>query len=155
LEGRPLRRRRVASWRGLSLWISRLQVRIPLCSKWIEGWADWVVDSIKSAASTVAYGMMKYYTGNNTGDVPGNLPSPYYWWEAGGMFGVMIDYWYGSRMCEADGSSWHCAGTIPAIRHITMRSRKHSYIKLETTTISCPKTKQKQKETTIKDSGAW
>lgn len=38
--------------------------------------------------------MMKYYTGNNTGDVPGNLPSPYYWWEAGAMFGVMIDYWY-------------------------------------------------------------
>lgn len=51
-------------------------------------------DSIKSAASTVAYGMMKYYTGNNTGDVPGNLPSPYYWWEAGGMFMNMIDYWY-------------------------------------------------------------
>jgi mannan endo-1,6-alpha-mannosidase len=38
--------------------------------------------------------MMKYYTGNRTGDVPGNLPSPYYWWEAGGMFGIMVDYWY-------------------------------------------------------------
>jgi mannan endo-1,6-alpha-mannosidase len=38
--------------------------------------------------------MMKYYTGNNTGDVPGNLPDPYYWWEAGAMFGAMIDYWY-------------------------------------------------------------
>ena len=37
---------------------------------------------------------MKYYTGNRTGDVPGNLPSPYYWWEAGGMFGIMVDYWY-------------------------------------------------------------
>ncbi|PQE22414.1 putative mannan endo-16-alpha-mannosidase DCW1 precursor protein [Rutstroemia sp. NJR-2017a BVV2] len=49
---------------------------------------------IKSAASTVAYGMMKYYTGNNTGDVPGNLPDPYYWWEAGAMFGIMVDYWY-------------------------------------------------------------
>lgn len=51
-------------------------------------------DSIKQAASTVAYGMMKYYTGNNTGDVPGNLPAPYFWWEAGAMFGAMIDYWY-------------------------------------------------------------
>ena len=50
-------------------------------------------DSIKSAASTIAYGMMKYYTGNNTGDVPGNLPDPYYWWEAGGMFGTMVEYW--------------------------------------------------------------
>ena len=37
--------------------------------------------------------MMKYYTGNNTGDVPGNLPDPYYWWEAGGMMGTMIEYW--------------------------------------------------------------
>ena len=38
--------------------------------------------------------MMKYYTGNNTGDNPGNLPAPYYWWEAGAMFGIMVDYWY-------------------------------------------------------------
>lgn len=51
-------------------------------------------DSIKSAASTIVYDMMSYYTGNNTGDVPGNLPDPYYWWEAGGMFGHMVDYWY-------------------------------------------------------------
>lgn len=51
-------------------------------------------ESVKSAASTVAWGMMKYYTGNNTGDVPGNLPDPYYWWEAGAMFMTLIDYWY-------------------------------------------------------------
>ncbi|KAH8595236.1 glycoside hydrolase family 76 protein [Bisporella sp. PMI_857] len=50
--------------------------------------------SIKSAASTVAYGLMSYYTGNNTGDVPGNLPDPYYWWEAGAMFMGLVDYWY-------------------------------------------------------------
>lgn len=50
--------------------------------------------SIKSAASTVAYGLMSYYTGNRTGDNPGNLPSPYYWWEAGAMFGTMVEYWY-------------------------------------------------------------
>lgn len=35
-------------------------------------------ESIKQAASTVAYGLVKYYTGNNTGDTPGNLPDPYY-----------------------------------------------------------------------------
>lgn len=51
-------------------------------------------DSIKEATSTIAYGMMKYYTGNNTGDVPGNLPDPYYWWEAGAMFMNMIEYWF-------------------------------------------------------------
>ncbi|KAK3685574.1 glycoside hydrolase family 76 protein [Podospora appendiculata] len=50
--------------------------------------------SVKSAASTIAYGLVKYYTGNNTGDTPGNLPDPYFWWEAGAMFGTLIDYWF-------------------------------------------------------------
>ncbi|KAK3370188.1 glycoside hydrolase family 76 protein [Podospora didyma] len=49
--------------------------------------------SVKSAASTIAFGLVKYYTGNNTGDVPGNLPDPYFWWEAGAMFGTLIEYW--------------------------------------------------------------
>lgn len=49
--------------------------------------------SVKSAASTIAFGLMKYYTGNHTGDVAGNLPAPYFWWEAGAMFGTLIDYW--------------------------------------------------------------
>ena len=52
------------------------------------------VDSIKTAASTIAHGMMSYYTGNLTGGTPGLLPQPYYWWEAGAMFGSLIDYWY-------------------------------------------------------------
>ncbi|KAB2575306.1 putative glycosyl hydrolase family 76 protein [Lasiodiplodia theobromae] len=51
-------------------------------------------DSIRDAASNIAYGMMSWYTGNNTGDVPGNLPDPYYWWHAGAMFMSMVDYWY-------------------------------------------------------------
>jgi mannan endo-1,6-alpha-mannosidase len=38
--------------------------------------------------------MMKYYQGNETGFIPGLLGSPYYWWETGGMFGTMIDYWF-------------------------------------------------------------
>ncbi|KAM7219952.1 glycoside hydrolase family 76 protein [Rhypophila decipiens] len=50
--------------------------------------------SIKDAASTIAFGLLKFYTGNNTGDTPGNLPDPYFWWEAGAMFGTMIDYWF-------------------------------------------------------------
>lgn len=53
-----------------------------------------IIDSIKSAASTCAYNLLTFYTGNNTGDVPGNLPQPYYWWEAGAMFGILIDYYY-------------------------------------------------------------
>ena len=38
--------------------------------------------------------MRVIYTGDRPGDVPGNLPDPYYWWEAGAMFGAFIDYWY-------------------------------------------------------------
>ncbi|KAK5736208.1 hypothetical protein LTR17_007548 [Elasticomyces elasticus] len=51
-------------------------------------------NSIRSAASTIAHGMMSYYSGNVTGGTPGLLPGPYYWWEAGAMFGSLIDYWY-------------------------------------------------------------
>ncbi|KAH8653863.1 cell wall glycosyl hydrolase [Xylariales sp. PMI_506] len=55
---------------------------------------DWTSDSgVKEGAAKLAYGLMKYYTGNDTGDVPGNLPDPYYWWEAGAFFGTYVDYW--------------------------------------------------------------
>lgn len=37
---------------------------------------------------------MQYYTGDEPGDAPGNLPEPYYWWEAGAMFGSLVDYWF-------------------------------------------------------------
>jgi len=47
---------------------------------------------------------MTYYKGNLSGQTPGILPGPppnptitnagYFWWEAGGMFGSLIDYWY-------------------------------------------------------------
>src|ERR1700712_2263944 len=52
------------------------------------------LDTIKTAAKTIAQGMTQYYTGYKPGDIPGNLPLPYYWWEAGAMFGTLIDYWY-------------------------------------------------------------
>ncbi|KAI9772146.1 MAG: hydrolase 76 protein [Geoglossum umbratile] len=50
--------------------------------------------SVKSAAKIAVDGMMKYYIGNRTGQIPGLLPPPYYWWEAGAMFGTLVDYWY-------------------------------------------------------------
>ncbi|TVY38373.1 Mannan endo-1,6-alpha-mannosidase DCW1, partial [Lachnellula cervina] len=63
--------------------------------KAIEGNLELIraTDSIKSAASTVAHGLMSFYTGNHTGDIPGTLPPPYFWWEGGGMFMTMVDYW--------------------------------------------------------------
>nr|POE51124.1 mannan endo-1,6-alpha-mannosidase dcw1 [Quercus suber] len=50
--------------------------------------------TIKDAAATVAYGMVKYYHGNESGQTPGILPPPYYWWECGAMFNSLINYWY-------------------------------------------------------------
>ncbi|OAA55369.1 Mannan endo-1,6-alpha-mannosidase [Cordyceps fumosorosea ARSEF 2679] len=50
--------------------------------------------SIKSVASSLAYGLVKFYNGNTTAGIPGLLGGKYYWWEAGGMFGHLIDYWY-------------------------------------------------------------
>lgn len=38
--------------------------------------------------------MVSFYNGNETGQIPGLLPGPYYWWEAGAMFGILIEYWY-------------------------------------------------------------
>jgi mannan endo-1,6-alpha-mannosidase len=37
---------------------------------------------------------MTFYNGNQSGQTPGYLPSPYYWWEAGAMFGSLVNYWY-------------------------------------------------------------
>ncbi|KAL5337210.1 glycosyl hydrolase family 76-domain-containing protein [Aspergillus crustosus] len=50
--------------------------------------------SIKKASHEIAKSMLTHYTGYNPGDTPGNLPTPYYWWEAGAMFGALIDYWF-------------------------------------------------------------
>lgn len=51
-------------------------------------------NSVKTAASDIAHGMMTWYNGNETGQVPGLLALPYYWWEAGAMMGSLMDYWY-------------------------------------------------------------
>ncbi|KAI1614379.1 mannan endo-1,6-alpha-mannosidase [Exophiala viscosa] len=59
--------------------------------------------SIETAASSIAYEMMTAYVGNETGEVPGLLPGSlscdpntvgvYCWWEAGAMWGALINYW--------------------------------------------------------------
>lgn len=51
-------------------------------------------NSVKAAASKIAANMMDWYKGDEPGNAPGLLPQPYYWWNAGAMFGSLIDYWY-------------------------------------------------------------
>ncbi|KAJ5994742.1 Mannan endo-1-6-alpha-mannosidase DCW1 [Penicillium waksmanii] len=70
-----------------------------------------MVESIKSAASTIAYDLVTFYSGNNSGDVPGNLPDPYYWWEAGAFFGSLVNYW------ALTGDTTYNDITVQAIEH--------------------------------------
>lgn len=50
--------------------------------------------SVKDASAIVAKGLMNYYDGYNYGGVIGMFTWPYYWWEAGGAWGALIDYTY-------------------------------------------------------------
>jgi mannan endo-1,6-alpha-mannosidase len=36
--------------------------------------------------------MMSYYTGNQSGQIPGKLPDT--WWEGGALFMTLMQYWY-------------------------------------------------------------
>jgi mannan endo-1,6-alpha-mannosidase len=52
-----------------------------------------LLESVKKAASIAAYDLVKYYKGNESGQTPGKLPEPpYFWWESGAMWGSLIDY---------------------------------------------------------------
>ncbi|KAH8671468.1 glycoside hydrolase [Xylariales sp. PMI_506] len=56
-------------------------------------------DAILETSRTLAYDLMTYYKGNQSGQTPGILPGPppagdYYWWEGGALWGTMIDYWH-------------------------------------------------------------
>ena len=50
--------------------------------------------SILSASKTVVTNILSIYNRNGTGpEIPGLLPRPYYFWEAGLMFDSLINYW--------------------------------------------------------------
>ncbi|KAM3541168.1 hypothetical protein ARSEF1564_005916 [Beauveria bassiana] len=52
--------------------------------------------SIRNVAATIAHGTMSYYQGNTTSEPRGigNVNRPYYWWVAGALWGMMIDYYH-------------------------------------------------------------
>ncbi|RDL31019.1 putative mannan endo-1,6-alpha-mannosidase DCW1 [Venustampulla echinocandica] len=68
-------------------------------------------ESIKKTAGIIAKDLMSFYTGDKPNDVPGNLPDPYYWWEAGAMFGTMINYWHYT------GDTQYNAASMQALLH--------------------------------------
>ncbi|KAF3014044.1 hypothetical protein G7054_g10619 [Neopestalotiopsis clavispora] len=75
---------------------SALLLSVPLVSAAYSIDSD---DDIKATTRTLAYDLMTYYKGNQSGQTPGILPGPppagdYYWWEGGALWGTMIDYWH-------------------------------------------------------------
>ncbi|KAG0675840.1 hypothetical protein C6P40_001509 [Pichia californica] len=55
--------------------------------------------SVCDAATEIINGIMDYYEGIRYGGTVGLFQAPYYWWEAGEIFGGMIDTW---AWCEND-----------------------------------------------------
>lgn len=54
--------------------------------------------SILNAAGLLAHGVQELYNGNVSGGVLGKWPyPPYYWWESGGAWGGMMQYWAYTR----------------------------------------------------------
>jgi len=59
-------------------------------------------DSIKNVSSLVARELITQYAVLDDkgtavtirGGYPGVLYPPYYWWQAGAMFGTLLDYWH-------------------------------------------------------------
>ncbi|KAL9132445.1 MAG: hypothetical protein Q9175_006379, partial [Cornicularia normoerica] len=49
--------------------------------------------SIKNASSIVAKDVLNYYHVTDPGQTPGIFGQPYFWWEAGAVWGSLIDYW--------------------------------------------------------------
>ncbi|RBR21567.1 uncharacterized protein FIESC28_04835 [Fusarium coffeatum] len=53
-------------------------------------------DSIRNVAGTLAFDAMSYYKGNTSSNPKdlGDLQDPYYWWVAGALWGIMLDYYH-------------------------------------------------------------
>ena len=83
-----------ATVHGLSLDVNSTGQYAVSQSDYVFQGADGPLASIKSAAATIVHDMLKtYYTGNVTAGQEGLLPTPYFWWEAGAMWGGLVDYW--------------------------------------------------------------
>lgn len=50
--------------------------------------------NLEQVTGIVADGLLNYYDGLDYGKPIGMFTAPYYWWEAGGAWGSMIDFWF-------------------------------------------------------------
>ncbi|CAL5872721.1 uncharacterized protein PFLUO_LOCUS6988 [Penicillium psychrofluorescens] len=66
-------------------------------------------DSLKNAASIATYGAFTYYSGNDSGGIPGAFPSK--WYEGSALFIVALNYWHYTgddtyNAITAEGLEW-------------------------------------------------
>lgn len=52
------------------------------------------VTTIEEDTALIAKGLLDYYAGDKYGGTIGMFANPYYWWEAGGAWGSLLDYTY-------------------------------------------------------------
>lgn len=73
--------------------------------------------SICDALGAIVQGEFNYYEGIRYGGTVGTFQAPYYWWNAGEVFGGWVDYW---RFCQQDNETfknylydamWHQRGS--------------------------------------------
>lgn len=83
-----------------------LLVQLLVCTATVLGLSLDVTDedSICEAAGWIVRGQMNYYEGLTAGGTVGMVVSPYYWWNAGEMFGGWVDYW---AYCNSDNGTFH------------------------------------------------
>lgn len=67
------------------------------------------IDSLKNAASIATYGAFTYYSGNDSGGIPGAFPSK--WYEGSALFIVALNYWHYTgddtyNAITAEGLEW-------------------------------------------------
>lgn len=60
-------------------------------------------ESICDAAQAIVQGAMNYYLGLKHGGTVGMFSAPYYWWQAGEVFGGWIDY---HQFCKPDNDTF-------------------------------------------------
>lgn len=60
-------------------------------------------ESICEVSKNIVQGAMNYYLGNEYGGTVGMFSAPYYWWQAGEVFGGWIDYFH---FCKPDNKTF-------------------------------------------------
>lgn len=75
-----------------------MKIAVVLSALIVQTWAIFLdvnnVTNMKEVTKLIANGLLDYYEGTKYGGTVGMFSWPYYWWEAGGAMGSLLDYTY-------------------------------------------------------------